>query len=69
MKEIQELPYEEIAKILRNVRPTIKSRLHRARNCSAQAGITCSVVMNYRMFHRNLEDYLEGGSIFPAASA
>jgi RNA polymerase sigma-70 factor (ECF subfamily) len=31
MKEIQELPYEEIAKALRTSPGTIKSRLHRAR--------------------------------------
>jgi RNA polymerase sigma-70 factor (ECF subfamily) len=32
MKEIQELPYEEIARILRCSPGTIKSRLHRARD-------------------------------------
>jgi RNA polymerase sigma-70 factor, ECF subfamily len=31
MKEIQELPYEEIAKVLNTSEGTIKSRLHRAR--------------------------------------
>jgi RNA polymerase sigma-70 factor, ECF subfamily len=31
MKEVQELPYEEIARILRTSPGTIKSRLHRAR--------------------------------------
>jgi RNA polymerase sigma-70 factor (ECF subfamily) len=31
MKEVQELPYEEIARVLKCSTGTIKSRLHRAR--------------------------------------